>query len=192
MPRKEEVKDPKYQSGKVYKIQLGTKVYIGSTTKSLPQRLSEHKCHCKSFSDGKRTSGCASFQLFESQAEPQIHLLEAFPCSSRHELEVREEFWRKRLLEDLDIQVVNSKRAFRTEEERIEQLAANYQANRETILANYQANRQTILARWSKKITCPICKAESTHINFHRHQRSLKCQAELTLTLFLFSELPFQ
>jgi hypothetical protein len=185
MPRKEEVKDPKYQSGKVYKIQLGTKVYIGSTTMSLKKRFTDHKSACKSFSDGKRTSGCASFQLFESQGQPKMHLLEAFPCSSKNELEAREEVWRKRFLEERDVQVVNMQRAFQTVEERIQYYTifnAEY----------YQANRETILARFSKKIICPICKGQTTYIHIHRHQRSFKCQAELTLTLFLFSELPFQ
>ena len=180
MPRcKDEIKDPKYQNGKIYKIQLGTKVYIGSTIKSLSRRFSNHKSACKSFSNGKTTKVCASFQLFESQGEPQMHLLEAFPCSSKNELDTREEYWRKRLLEDLDIEVVNSKRAFRTEEERIEQWAANY-----------QANRQTILAYRCEKIICPICKAQIARTNISEHQRSLKCQAELRATLF--SELPFQ
>jgi hypothetical protein len=57
---------PSKKIGRIYKIwsPITDKVYIGATTQSLQQRLSDHKSDYKKFKEGKRRK-VASFDLFD-------------------------------------------------------------------------------------------------------------------------------
>ena len=77
---------PDYSKGKIYTIRSRScdLVYIGSTTQSLPDRLSGHYRSLKCFKNGKKFS-CASFQILE-RGDAYIELFEDYPCNSKNEL----------------------------------------------------------------------------------------------------------
>ena len=74
-----------YKNGKIYKITSGDKLYIGSTTQSLSQRLGGHK------SSKKHGGHCSSFEIINN-TDCQITLIELYPCNSREELLARERY----------------------------------------------------------------------------------------------------
>jgi len=72
---------PNYQNGKIYRLvcsETGNQ-YIGSTTQTLPQRKAGHK---------KPSNTCMS-KLF---INPDIILIETYPCDTKDELHKRERF----------------------------------------------------------------------------------------------------
>jgi len=77
-------KVPDYSLGKIYKITSPNcdEVYIGSTTQTLKDRLSEHKSACK-------TKNINSKVVID-KGDAVIELIEDFPCESKKELERRE------------------------------------------------------------------------------------------------------
>jgi len=74
---------PNYQNGKIYKIinDIDDKIYIGSTTLLLCQRLAGHHQHCS-------TSAKQFFNV-----NHKIILLENYACNSKEELESRERYY---------------------------------------------------------------------------------------------------
>jgi len=77
---------PNYQNGKIYKLHSydNDLVYIGSTVRSLSQRLGGHKTN---FKENRPTT---SKQLFQQSDNVMITLIKEVPCNSRHELEAEE------------------------------------------------------------------------------------------------------
>ena len=73
----------KYQNGKIYKLFCNESnlVYYGSTTQILKHRLCQHRTNKKGAS------------ISRIMINPQIELLEDYPCNSKKELEVRERFY---------------------------------------------------------------------------------------------------
>ena len=74
---------PDYQNSKIYRLwSVDTdKIYIGSTTQKLCNRLAKHKSSHNS---------CCSKTLFEISDNVKIELIELYPCNSREELNKRE------------------------------------------------------------------------------------------------------
>ena len=90
--------DNKYCHGKIYKIEPVTSldigdIYIGSTIKTLEQRMYGHVHHYANFLPdiGRVTSA----KLFEKYGVEncQISLIEDFPCLSKKDLFTRESFY---------------------------------------------------------------------------------------------------
>ncbi len=85
---------PDYSQGKIYKIVCNKTqlVYIGSTYRSLEQRLKEHTQCYKAYID-KRSNHLMSciYVLFNN--DYKIELIENFPCKNRKELEQREYYY---------------------------------------------------------------------------------------------------
>lgn len=79
-----------YQNGKIYKLwsPQTDKIYIGSTTKLLCQRLGCHKGSYKKYLNGIGHN-ITSFKLLE-YPDCSIELIENYPCNSREELNKRE------------------------------------------------------------------------------------------------------
>ena len=81
---------PDYSNGKIYKLvnDSTNRIYIGSTTIPLKQRLSNHKSSNKRYRNGKGQylSAC---DLFDD-GEVTIELMEECPCDNRRALTVRE------------------------------------------------------------------------------------------------------
>jgi len=81
-----------YTQSKIYAIVSpnGDK-YIGSTTSTLEYRFEGHRISYFKWKDSKG-GYTSSFKLFETHGieNCRIELLEAYPCSSKNELELRE------------------------------------------------------------------------------------------------------
>ena len=82
-----------YQFGKIYKlIDLESeKCYIGSTCKTLNQRLYNHKKHYKEYLNGTMNY-LTSFEILEND-DFDIVLIEDYPCQSKNELSARERYF---------------------------------------------------------------------------------------------------
>ena len=95
----------KYENGKIYKLVGENDLwYIGSTIQSLNTRLSEHY----------RNIDCMSRYLIN----PQIELIEEYPCCNATELRQREQYYIAKYRD----KCINYKNAYRSEEERKEQV----------------------------------------------------------------------
>lgn len=77
-----------YASGKIYKITSPhtDKIYIGSTAQSLERRMINHKHYYK------HNKGISSKPMFDS-GDPQIELIEEYPCHTKKELLLREQYY---------------------------------------------------------------------------------------------------
>ena len=73
--------------GKIYKLVCNVTglVYYGSTTKSLKQRLTEHKSDYKRYLQGK-TNYLTSFKIIEN-GDYNIYLVENYGCLNKKQLE---------------------------------------------------------------------------------------------------------
>ena len=96
-----------YSKGKIYKIIDNTndKIYIGSTVQTLQGRLRGHKSLCKKKDINSK--------LILKNNNFSIELIENFPCNTKRELEIREQYF----IDKLDC--VNTKRAYMTKEDRL-------------------------------------------------------------------------
>ena len=104
----------KYQSGKIYKIIDNTTdmIYVGSTCKSLEQRLNRHEHQFKSFKAGKKVSKLSSFQILKN-GDYKIQLIENFPCDDNSDLTSMEGKYIK-LYRKQKLNIVNEKVAGQT------------------------------------------------------------------------------
>jgi hypothetical protein len=104
-----------YQEGKVYKIEGDGLTYYGSTTTTLNERFSDHKCnqHC-----------CSSRQIIEL-GHATIVLVELFPCETLDEL-----LWRERWYIENN-ECVNINLPILSEEERKNKSHNHYINNKE-------------------------------------------------------------
>jgi hypothetical protein len=83
-----------YSQGKIYKIVCNKTglIYIGSTCKTLNERLKKHEYDMNLFIKNYKTKKsylCSSFFVFLNK-DYKIELIENYPCSSKLELEIRE------------------------------------------------------------------------------------------------------
>lgn len=92
---------PDYQQAKVYKIVSSNtnQVYIGSTCKKLNHRLNSH------IHDLNRNSSCTSKEILV-HGDYQIVLLEDYPCNTKDELNIREQYY-KDLHKDICVNKLN-------------------------------------------------------------------------------------
>jgi predicted GIY-YIG superfamily endonuclease len=128
---------PDYGKSKIYSISAeGVEgVYIGATTQSLSERMTEHK------SPGSK---CCSKQLIDT-GKAVIELIEDYPCNSKEELNARERYW----IENIRI-CLNKMIPGRTSEEyhaahreqRNAQQREYYKMHREKCRAYYRENRE--------------------------------------------------
>ena len=142
-----------YQNSKIYQItntdnQL---IYIGSTTNSLNQRLSEHKRHYKSFQKGKGNH-ITSFKILQ-HAGVEIELVELYPCDNKNQLHERE----KHYIES----TANVNKC----------IPGNIQG--ESAKRHYKKNKVAINAKAKVKNICP-CGGKYTNRNKAIHQTTKK------------------
>ncbi len=83
-----------YSQGKIYKIVCNKTglVYIGSTYRSLEQRLKEHKADCNKYLDKKSKHLISSIYVIFNN-DYNIELIENFPCNNKNELQKREYYY---------------------------------------------------------------------------------------------------
>ena len=79
-----------YKRGSIYKIfsDRTDKIYIGSTTKLLNTRLSQHLHHYNSYTNGTHNHYISSFEILKHHGNIQIELLEStlYNTHNKHEL----------------------------------------------------------------------------------------------------------
>jgi len=78
------------KTGKIYKLYNQYDVYYGSTTKSLKERLNQHK-------SGAKNKKCISHILFQDCCIPKIELLEEVEFDDIKELRDREAYYIRNL-----------------------------------------------------------------------------------------------
>ena len=81
-----------YRNSNIYKIVCNDtkKIYIGSTIKTLSERLSEHKSDKTRYEQCKPNSSCvSSYQLLDNC---YIELIEKYNCTTDEELKAREQY----------------------------------------------------------------------------------------------------
>jgi hypothetical protein len=83
-----------YQKGKIYKIVSNqtNKVYIGSTTIRLCERLNQHNNEKKKVQNNITSPKCSAHQI-TIYPDAKLELIELYPCASRAELREREQYW---------------------------------------------------------------------------------------------------
>jgi hypothetical protein len=112
--------DDRYKKGKIYSFSFQDKIiYIGSTIKSLKDRLNVHK------NDSQKSKSALYTFINEKGGFDNIkmNLIENYQCNSRRELEQREQFY----IEKYD-NLLNSHNAFTDQKEYRKQY---YQKNKE-------------------------------------------------------------
>lgn len=120
-----------YKNGKVYKIIDNTNgnIYIGSTCKTLSQRLAQHRCSYKRYLEGKGNN-IKSFDILKNEDYNIILLEKCENISSKEELLSRERHY----IDNLEC--VNKNIPGRTQKE-------YYEANKNDILEYYKKYRET-------------------------------------------------
>ena len=157
---------PDYSKGKIYCIRSfqTDKIYIGSTTQTLAQRLGLHRKDYKRYLKGK-ANYTSSFELLKYD-DYYIELIKLYPRSCKAELVAEEGHY----IREWDC--VNKKISGRTYKEYYKQY---YIDNKDKIL-EYQKqyridNKQKIKEQKKQKINC-ICSCKSTRSVFRRHLKS--------------------
>ena len=91
---KDKKKTSDYSQGKIYKIVCNKTglFYIGSTYRSLEQRLKEHIGYYKAYI-GKKSNHLISSIYVTFNNDCKIELIENYPCNNKKELEKRELFY---------------------------------------------------------------------------------------------------
>ena len=168
----------KYSKSKIYKIVdiNFSKMYIGSTTQELSQRMTDHRKKYKGWKQGY-DKFVSSFTLFDEFGIDDciILLLEAFPCRNKTEL-------RKREGEHISTNdCVNRYVSGRTRQqycidnkERREKYAEEHKAIRHEREKQYRIkNREAIRSRQNEQFTCE-CGGKYTAASRARHFRLSK------------------
>lgn len=80
----------KFQNGKIYKIidNVSNMLYIGSTYKTLKQRMKQHEYNIKKYKNGKYNY-CSVFKVLENN-NYNIELVKLLPCENKHDLHLEE------------------------------------------------------------------------------------------------------
>jgi len=83
-----------YSTGKIYKIVCNKTglVYIGSTYRSLEDRIKEHAYGCKRYLEKKSNASVSSIYVIYYN-DYKIELIESYPCSNKKELEEKEYYY---------------------------------------------------------------------------------------------------
>ena len=151
---------PNYENGKIYKLTCSEtdKVYIGSTTRTLAERMCKHR---------EKENDCASKDFIN----PKIELIETYPCETKEQLLWKEREW----IENTDC--VNKVFPIVTKEEynikREKRRKEHREENRERLNAVEKKYRENNQDRINEKFTCE-CGGKYVYSNKARHLKSKK------------------
>jgi len=129
----------KYNESKIYKItsEHTDKIYIGSTTRNLNDRITNHKCYYNKWKDNNTRQYCSSYKLYKL-GDIKYELLELYKCNNKKELLEREAYYIKQNY----ILVVNKNKPTLSEEEKIEWQKEYYVKNKEKLKEYYEKNKE--------------------------------------------------
>ena len=118
----------KYNESKIYKITSDhtDKIYIGSTTRNLNDRITSHKCRYNKWKENNTRQYCSSYILYKL-GDIKYELLELYKCNNKKELLEREAYHIK---QNYNL-VVNKNKPTLSEEEKIEYQKEYYEKNKE-------------------------------------------------------------
>ena len=152
-----------YKKSKIYKLVSSQtdKIYIGSTTKTLAQRLAGHKYHCK---NNKQISAKELVKFDDCK----IILIEIFECNTVEELRARE----YQLIQENKNICVNLHMPSRTKKDW-------YNDNKELTLQRSKDYYQTNKEKITEKIDCQ-CGGRYTYCTKARHEKTKKHLAYIT------------
>lgn len=176
----------KYEDSKIYKLISDStdRVYIGSTYKTLNERLSSHKSDYNRNKEKKNVRKLAnSFHLFKI-GNIRIELLESYPCSSKRELHERERYWIDHYKEKCINKCIPTRSRdeyYKDNREKYRELEKKYyQKNKQKLSAKAkeyrEKNKDTIKAKDAIKITC-FCggiyngKHKARHMKTEKHTK---------------------
>ena len=149
---------PDYKKGKIYKLvcALTGDIYIGSSCQALYKRRHQHT---------KNTNTCSCSEF----SNPQIYLIEDFPCERKEQLHARERHW----IENTDC--VNLRKPGRTSENNKKYVSSWKEDNPKYFKDYYYDNKQKILDKAKEltknKYTCE-CGTVLSPINKKKHEKS--------------------
>ncbi len=185
-----------YSNSKIYKIVDNTNgnIYIGSTVKTLAQRLAYHRQDYKRYLEGKQHY-ITSFKILENDNYDIILLEECKDCENKEQLHARERHYIDTL------QCVNKVKPTRTKKEYYEEHKEHlnikqkeyyelnkehlYMKKKEYIKANkdkfieyhkdyYNNNKEVLSEKRKTKYICPHCNMEIRLDSKIRHEKSIK------------------
>jgi hypothetical protein len=112
-----------YQHGKIYRLECGDLIYIGSTTYQLSARKAKHKCD---YIAGRTYRSVLLYQYAVENGlslteDIRIELIENYPCNSKEELNAIEGKYIRQYKEEYVEKCVNKCIPGRTRKERYEQ-----------------------------------------------------------------------
>ena len=146
--------------GIIYKIEICNEIYIGSTIQRLCNRRKTHNFNLKDINKNAKLYETCRINNINNITLIEI---EKVKINNKIELNIIEQKYINELQPSL-----NSKRAYRTEEERIEQCKKcdknKYLKNKEKIKERVKKNSQI-------KINCEFCGKEMTTGNLSRHKK---------------------
>ena len=148
-------------------------IYIGSTCKTLQQRLKGHEAHYKLFKAGKYHN-VLSFKILENK-NYKIELVENYPCENKQQLNLREGQIIKEYKNN-KLNIVNKYIAGQTNKESSAQYIQNNKDKiKESVAQYYQKNKTEINKQKSIKHNC-ACTGSYTATHKARHEKSKKHQ----------------
>ena len=149
-----------YQNSKIYKITDNTSnaIYIGSTYKTLQQRLKAHESDYRKFKAGKY-SFVSSFKILE-HCDYKIELIKLYPCENKQALNLEEGKMMKKLKND-GFNIINRNIAGLTHKESMSQY--------------YQKNKIEFLNKAKLKHNCS-CGGKFTYNGKSQHGKTKKHQ----------------
>ena len=169
--------DTQKTTGRIYMIKAPDHegCYVGSTTKTLEERLWRHKYDYHRYMNGKHNY-MASFELVKHEGAT-IHLLHEGEFDSKRDLEKLEGSY----INDLSDNAVNKKGAGMTAvESRIKWYATHKEAQLKRVTDYYVKNHESFL----EKHTCDVCggtytrKRKAEHNKTKKHQKALESKSE--------------
>jgi hypothetical protein len=164
---------PDYSKGKIYRLDCGDLVYVGSTTQSLATRKGKHHTQYKRGTLVEKSRLLYEFAEtngLELTKDITIELLELCSCSSKEELNRCEGKWIRKFKEEYGDRCINKRIEGRTDKEyRME--------NRDTILQRkkeYREQNKDKIAQYNQEqITCE-CGCLLTRGTLIRHKKTAK------------------
>lgn len=135
-----------YSDSKIYQIRDKTTlaIYIGSTTRTLNNRLKNHKSGYKRYLSGKERL-CASYNIIKDN-NYTIELIEDFPCKTKKELLTREQHF----IDTMDC--INTNNSILTKERRVEKLRQN-RLDKLQYRRDKDNNRYKLIKTWGDSVT---------------------------------------
>jgi len=185
---------PDYKNAKIYRIVCNVTglTYVGSTTRTLAQRLCNHRAEYNRYLANPDRGKCSSIEVLAG-GDFDIVLLEKVACECKDQLRQRERYYVE------TIECVNKYipgrtlvEYYETNKETLLEYQRKYrEANRETIIEKerkyYEANREEAAQKKAKKVHCGCGLVHrhdglARHLKTNKHKKWAESQAWLSAT----------